>query len=93
MNSLRAVTENQIRAFLGVSDDEFVAMQNPAPEQMHDPGLYSDIDRLVAYLHEEKARQAADQQKMLGVFTDYDTDGTCAAGVLSASGKRASNWT
>lgn len=85
MNSLRAVTENQIRAFLGVSDDEFTAMQNPAPEQMHDPGLYSDIDRLVAYLHEEKARQAADQQKMLGVFTDYDTDGTCAAGVLSAS--------
>lgn len=85
MNSLRAVTENQIRAYLGVSDDEFIQLRNPAPEQMHDPRLYSDIGRLVAYLHEEKARQAADNQKMMAVFTDYDTDGVCASGVLSAS--------
>lgn len=85
MNSLRAVTENQIRSFLNVSDDEFTALRNPSPEQMHDPGLYSDMKRLVAYLHEEKNRQVRDPQKILAVFGDYDTDGVCSSGVLSAS--------
>lgn len=85
MNSLRAITENQIRSFLNVSDDEFTALRNPAPEQMHDPGLYSDMKRLVAYLHEERNRQVRDPQKILAVFGDYDTDGVCSSGVLSAS--------
>lgn len=85
MNSLRAITENQIRSFLNVSDDEFTSMRNPAPEQMHDPGLYSDMKRLVAYLHEEKNRQDRDPQKILAVFGDYDTDGVCSSGVLSGS--------
>lgn len=85
MNSLRAVTENQIRAFLNVSDDEFAGLRNPSPEQMHDPGLYSDMKRLVAYLHEEKNRQAADNQKMLAGFGDYDTDGVCSSAVMAAS--------
>ena len=85
MNSLRAVTENQIRAFLDVSDDEFTRLRNPAPEHMHDPALYSDMSRIVAYLHEEKVRQDKDVQKILAVFGDYDTDGVCASGVLSAS--------
>lgn len=85
MNSLRAITENQIRSFLNVSDEEFASLKNPAPEQMHDPGEYSDMKRLVAYLHEEKARQARDPQKILAVFGDYDADGVCSSGVLSAS--------
>lgn len=83
--TLRAVTENQIRSFLNVSDDEFIALRNPAPEQMHDPSGYSDMKRIVAYLHEEKNRQAADIQKMLAIFGDYDADGICATGVLSGS--------
>ena len=85
MTSLRAITENQIRAFLNVSDEEFIKLKNPAPEHMHDPGDYSDMTRLVAYLHEEKARQARDPKKMLAVFGDYDTDGVCSSGVLSGS--------
>ncbi len=85
MNSLRAVTENQIRSHLNVSDEEFTKLRNPAPEQMHDPGLYSDMARLVAYLHEEKKRQAIDPQKILAVFGDYDSDGVCSSGVLSGS--------
>lgn len=85
LTTLRAVTENQIRSFLNVSDDEFVKLRNPAPEQMHEPGLYSDMKRIVAYLHEEKVRQGKDPQKMLAVFADYDTDGVCSSGVLSAS--------
>lgn len=84
MTSLRAVTENQIRAFLNIPDEEFIKLQNPAPEHMHDPELYSDMPRFVSYLHEEKNRQARDPKKMLGVFGDYDTDGICASGVLSA---------
>ena len=85
MNSLRAVTENQIRAFLNVSDDEFIKLRRPAPEHMHDPSLYSDMARIVAYLHEEKVRQKEDIQKILAVFGDYDTDGICSSGVLSGS--------
>lgn len=84
MTSLRAVTENQIRAYLNVSDDEFMKLKNPAPEDMHDPGQYSDMTRLVAYLHEEKIRQAKDPQKILAIFGDYDTDGVLASAVLSA---------
>lgn len=85
MTSLRAITENQIRSYLNVSDEEFIKLQNPAPEHMHDPGEYSDMSRFVAYLHEEKARQARDPQKIIGVFGDYDTDGICSSGVASAS--------
>lgn len=85
MASLRAATENQVRAFLGIPDDEFARLRNPAPEQMHDPALYSDMERIVAYLHEEKMRQARDPQKILGVFGDYDTDGICSSGILSGS--------
>lgn len=85
ITSLRAVTENQIRAFLNVSDEEFMKLRNPAPEHMHDPGDYSDMSRLVAYLHEEKSRQARDAKKILAVFGDYDTDGICSSGVLSGS--------
>ena len=85
MNSLRAVTENQIRAFLNVSDEEFMKLRNPAPEHMHDPEEYLNMNRLVAYLHEEKMRQEADPQKMLGIFGDYDTDGVCASALLSGS--------
>lgn len=85
MNSLRAVTENQIRAFLNVSDEEFMKLKNPAPEHLHDPNKYSDMSRLVAYLHEEKARQARDPQKMLALFGDYDTDGVCSSAIGSAS--------
>lgn len=85
MNTIRAITENQIRAFLDVSDDEFAKLRNPAPEHMHDPEIYSDMKRLVAYLHEEKVRQGKDPQKILAVFGDYDTDGVCSSGILSAS--------
>lgn len=85
MNSLRAITENQIRTSLNLSDDEFMKLRNPAPEHMHDPGKYSDMSRFVAYLHEEKERQKRDPQKILAIFTDYDTDGICSSGVLSAS--------
>lgn len=85
MNSLRAVTENQIRTFLNVSDDEFIKLRRPAPEHMHDPSLYSDMARIVAYLHEEKVRQKEDIQKILAVFCDYDTDGICSSGTLSGS--------
>lgn len=85
MTSLRAVTENQIRAFLNVSDDEFIKLRNPAPEDMHDPGMYSDMARFAAYLHEEKMRQSRDPQKILGVFCDYDTDGICSSGIASAA--------
>lgn len=85
MTSLRAVTENQIRAFLNVSDDEFIALKNPAPEQMHDGSVYSDMKRFIAYLHEEKVRQAKDVQKIIALFGDYDADGVCSSGVGSAS--------
>lgn len=85
MNSLRAVTENQIRAFLNVSDEEFIKLQHPAPEHMHDPAKYSDMKRLVAYLHEEKVRQGKDPQKMMAVFGDYDTDGVCSSAIGAAS--------
>lgn len=85
MTSLRAVTENQIRAFLNVSDDEFIKLRNPAPEHMHDPGLYSDMAKAAAYLHEEKIRQTRDPQKILAMFGDYDTDGVCASAVASAA--------
>lgn len=85
ITSLRAVTENQIRAYLNVSDEEFMKLKNPGPEHMHDPGDYSDMSRLVAYLHEEKARQARDPKKILGVFGDYDTDGICSSGISSGS--------
>lgn len=85
MNSLRAVTENQIRAFLNVTDEEFMKLKNPAPEHLHDPSKYSDMNRLVAYLHEEKARQAKDPQKILALFADYDTDGVCSSAIGSAS--------
>lgn len=85
MHSLRAITENQIRAFLNVSEDEFIKLKNPAPEHMHDPGQYSDMNRLTAYLHEEKMRQERDPQKILAIFGDYDTDGICSSGILSAS--------
>lgn len=85
MNTLRAVTENQVRSFLDVSDEEFIKLRNPAPEQMHDPALYSDMGTLVSYLHEEKLRQARDPAKMLGGFGDYDTDGVCASAILSAA--------
>lgn len=85
ITSLRAVTENQIRAYLNVSDDEFIALKNPAPEQMHDPSEYSDIKRFVAYLHEEKRRQKDDMQKIIAFFGDYDADGVCSSGVGAAS--------
>ena len=85
ITSLRAVTENQIRSCLGLSDDEFQKLRNPAPEHMHDPELYSDMDRFVSYLKEEKLRQARDPRKIIAVFGDYDTDGVCASGALSAS--------
>lgn len=85
MNSLRAVTENQIRAFLNVSDDEFIKLQHPAPEDMHDPAKYSDMSRLVAYLHEEKNRQEDDPQKKMALFGDYDTDGVCSSAIGSAA--------
>lgn len=52
---------------------------------MHDPEEYLNMNRLVAYLHEEKMRQEADPQKMLGIFGDYDTDGVCASALLSGS--------
>lgn len=85
MNSLRAVTENQIRAFLNVSDKEFEKLKNPAPEHLHNPDGYSDMSRLVAYLHEEKMRQALDPQKIMALFADYDTDGICSSAIGSAS--------
>lgn len=85
MNSLRAITENQIRAYLNVSDGEFDKLLHPAPEHMHDPAKYSDIKRLVAYLHEEKMRQARDVQKILALFGDYDTDGVCSSAIGSAA--------
>lgn len=85
MTTLRAVTENQIRAHLDISDDEFIKLRNPAPEHMHDPMEYSDMDRCVAYLYEEKMRQQRDPQKILAIFGDYDTDGVCSSAVLSAS--------
>ncbi len=85
MASLRAVTENQIRAFLNVSDDEFIKLQNPAPEDMHDPGEYSDMVKFAAYLFKEKERQVKDPSKILGMFGDYDTDGICSSAISGAS--------
>lgn len=85
MTSLRAVTENQIRAFLNVSDEEYAKLTAPGPQDMHKPELYSDIDRFAAYLHEEKIRQSRDPQKIIALFGDYDADGICASAIGSAS--------
>lgn len=85
MTSLRAVTENQIRAFLNVSDEEYAKLMAPGPQHMHSPKAYSDIDRFTAYLHEEKLRQARDPQKVIALFGDYDTDGVCASALGTAA--------
>lgn len=85
MVSLRSITENQIRAFLNVSEDEFIKLQNPAPEDLHEPTAYAQMMKMVAYLKEEKVRQSRDPQKILGFFGDYDADGICASAIGSAA--------
>ena len=85
MNSLRAVTENQIRASLNLSEEAFDALAHPSPNQLHDPSGYSDIDKMAALLQEEKRRQAEDPRRILAGIGDYDADGVCASAVMSAA--------
>ena len=85
MNSLRAVTENQIRASLNLSEEAFDALAHPSPEQLHDPAKYSDIDKMAVLLQEEKRRQAEDPRRILAGIGDYDADGVCASAVMSAA--------
>lgn len=52
---------------------------------LHDPFLYTNMERLIDELHAFKLEQDKDPSKLLVVDPDYDTDGIMSAAVLTAA--------
>lgn len=52
---------------------------------LHDPFLYTNMDKLVTKLYEFKLSQDKDRNRLLIIDTDYDTDGIMSACVLTAA--------
>lgn len=65
-----------------VLDDLIFARPDTA---LHDPFLYTNMDKLITELHNFKIEQDKNPEKLLIVDTDYDTDGIMSAAVLTAA--------
>ena len=63
-----------------VLDDLIFARPDTA---LHDPFLYTNMDKLITELHNFKIEQDKNPEKLLIVDTDYDTDGIMSAAVLT----------
>ena len=85
MQTLRSLTEDQVRAALGLSPEEFERAAHPSPDQLHDPFQYKEMFEMVMNLRKLKEEQDRDPSAVLVVDGDYDTDGVCGAIILAAS--------
>lgn len=85
MQTLRSLTEDQVRAALGLSPEEFERAAHPSPDQLHDPFQYKEMFELVMNLRKLKEEQDRDPSAVLVIDGDYDTDGVCGAVILAAS--------
>lgn len=85
METIQSLLEAQVRRHIGLSPEALEHARHPSPSDLHDPFLYKDMDRLVLYLHQIKKDQEQNPKNLLVIVGDYDTDGVCAAAVLTAS--------
>lgn len=85
MTHLHVLVEQQVRRHLNVSEEEFEYLTHPSPNQLHDPFYYKDMRELVMELRKVKQKQEKDPHYLLAVRSDYDTDGVCAAAILTAA--------
>ena len=68
----------------GKSELENIIFATPE-SALHDPFLYTNMQVLVDKLHAFKRSQDADENRLLIIDTDYDTDGIMSACVLTAA--------
>lgn len=85
MITLQALTEQQVRAYLNVTPEQFEYLRHPSPDHLHDPFYYKDMRELVMALHRFKQKQKNDLSLLLMVDGDYDADGIYSAVILAAS--------
>ena len=81
MQSVRALFEQQIREQLQVSEEAWDRILHPDPSQLHEPLQYKGMRELILHLHHIKTTKT----KPLVIHSDYDTDGVCAAIILTAA--------
>lgn len=81
MQSVRALFEQQIREQLQVSEEAWDRILHPDPSQLHEPLQYKGMRELILHLHHIKTTKT----KPLIIHSDYDTDGVCAATILTAA--------
>ena len=65
MISLQALTEQQVRAYLNVTPEQFEYLRHPSPDHLHDPFYYKDMRELVMALHRFKQKQKNDLMTLL----------------------------
>ena len=64
--------------YKGISSNEaFENFLNPSIEQLHNPFLFNDMQKVV-----DKIRLAIKDKKRIIIVGDYDTDGICATAIL-----------
>ena len=85
MTELHVLVEQQVRRHLNVSPDEFDYLTHPSPNHLHDPFYYKGMREFVMALHAFKEEQTKNPDLLLMVDGDYDTDGICAATILTAA--------
>lgn len=85
MTELHVLVEQQVRRHLNVSPVEFDYLTHPSPNHLHDPFYYKGMREFVMALHAFKEEQTKNPDLLLMVDGDYDTDGICAATILTAA--------
>lgn len=85
MTELHVLVEQQVRRHLNVSPVEFDYLTHPSPNHLHDPFYYKGMREFVMALHAFKIEQTKNPNFLLMVDGDYDTDGICAASILTAA--------
>lgn len=85
MATFHSILEQQVQRHLNVSTEEFEYLTHPAPQHLHDPFYYKNMRELVTYLRRLKQKQEKDENLLLVVRSDYDTDGILASVILTAA--------
>lgn len=85
MQNLQTIVEAQIRASLGMTEEEFSEACHPAPGHLRDPFQYQNMYELIVELRKLRKEQEQDPHALLVIDGDYDTDGICGAVILAAA--------
>lgn len=82
-NLVDLVKQRTIKA-TGMSNRALIRLIHEDESCLHDPFLYDGMDVFVKKLHDFKLKQEHDPHQLLIIDTDYDTDGSMAATIMSA---------